>query len=62
MNIRLIEDSRDLALNILDFFEARGSIVDVASEGVSGLHLAASNDYDAIILDLMLTRDAGYIS
>lgn len=54
MNILLIEDSRDLALNTLDFFEAKGSTVDVASDGVSGLHLAASNDYDVIILDLML--------
>ena len=54
MNILLIEDSRDLALNMLDFFEARGSVVDVASDGVSGLHLAASHDYDIIILDLML--------
>lgn len=54
MNILLIEDSRDLALNMLDFFETKGSTVDVASDGVSGLHLAASNDYDIIILDLML--------
>lgn len=54
MKILLIEDSRDLALNMLDFFEAKGSTVDVASDGVSGLHLAASNEYDVIILDLML--------
>lgn len=54
MKILLIEDSRDLALNMLDFFEARGSTVDVASDGISGLHWAASNDYDVIILDLML--------
>ena len=54
MNILLIEDSRDLALNMVDFFESKGSTVDVASDGVSGLHLAASNNYDVIILDLML--------
>ena len=54
MNILLIEDNRDLALNMLDFFEAKGSTVDLASDGVSGLHLAASSDYDVIILDLML--------
>jgi len=54
MNLLLIEDNRDLALNLLDFFEAKDSTVDLASDGVSGLHLAASNHYDAIILDLML--------
>lgn len=54
MNLLLIEDNRDLALNLLDFFEARESSVDLASDGVSGLHLAASHAYDAIILDLML--------
>ena len=54
MNLLLIEDNRDLALNLLDFFEAKDSTVDLASDGVSGLHLAASNPYDAIILDLML--------
>lgn len=54
MNILLIEDNRDLALNLFDYFEAKGYTMDLAEDGISGLHLAASNQYDALILDLML--------
>lgn len=54
MNILLIEDNRDLALNIFDYFEAKGHAMDLAEDGLSGLHLAASNQYDVLILDLML--------
>ncbi len=54
MNIILIEDNRDLALNMFDYFEAKGHAMDLAEDGISGLHLAASNQYDVLILDLML--------
>lgn len=54
MNILLIEDNRDLARNLFDFFEAKGYTMDLAADGISGLHLAASNPYDVLILDLML--------
>lgn len=54
MHILLIEDNRDLALNIFDYFEAKGHTLDLAGDGILGLHLAASNPYDVIILDLML--------
>ena len=54
MHILLVEDNRDLAQNIFDFFEAKGHTIDLGEDGISGLHLAASNPYDVIILDLML--------
>ena len=54
MNILLIEDSRDLATNMFDYFEARGHTMDMASDGISGLHFASANEYDVILLDLML--------
>jgi DNA-binding response OmpR family regulator len=54
MNILLIEDNRDLASNMFDFFEARGHTMDLAEDGLSGLHLAATQNYDALILDWML--------
>lgn len=54
MNILLIEDNRDLATNLFDYFEAKGYAMDLAADGISGLHFAASNAYDAIILDVML--------
>lgn len=54
MNILLIEDSRDLSTNMFDYFEGKGHVVDLAEDGVTGLHLAASNQYDVLILDWML--------
>jgi DNA-binding response OmpR family regulator len=54
MRILVIEDNRDIAANLGDFLEDRGHTVDYAADGVTGLHLAVSNDFDAIVLDLNL--------
>lgn len=54
MRILLIEDNRDLAANIGEFLESKGHVLDFAADGVTGLHLASVNDYQAIVLDLML--------
>lgn len=54
MRILVIEDNEDLAANIMEFLSARGHVMDSATDGVTGLHLAVVNDYDAIVLDLML--------
>lgn len=54
MKILLIEDNRDLALNLFDYFESKGHTMDLAGDGISGLHFAATNPYDVLILDLML--------
>jgi DNA-binding response OmpR family regulator len=59
LHILLIEDHADFAANICDYLEARGSVVDVAGEGVTGLRLAITNDYDVVILDLMLPGMSG---
>lgn len=53
-NILLVEDHRDIAEMVYAYFERRGYVLDHAADGVTGLHLAVSNDYDVIILDLML--------
>lgn len=52
--ILVVEDHRDIAESILDFLEQRGFSVDYAQDGVTGLHLAVSNRYDVIVLDVML--------
>lgn len=52
--ILLVEDHADIAEMVVGFLERRDYVVDYASDGVTGLHLAVSNDYDAIVLDLML--------
>ncbi len=54
MRILIIEDNRDIALNIGDYLEEKGHTVDFAGDGITGLHLAVVNDFDAIVLDLAL--------
>jgi DNA-binding response OmpR family regulator len=54
VRILVVEDHRDIASAIYDYLEARGHAVDIAHDGVSGLHFAVVNDYDAIVLDLGL--------
>jgi DNA-binding response OmpR family regulator len=59
LNILVVEDSADLAANIVDFLEERGHRVDAAPDGVTGLRLATGGDFDVIVLDLMLPRMDG---
>lgn len=54
MRVLIIEDNGDIAANIGDFLEDQGYTVDFAGDGVTGLHLAVVNDFDAVVLDLML--------
>ncbi|HVY24195.1 MAG TPA: response regulator transcription factor [Steroidobacteraceae bacterium] len=54
MRILLVEDHQDIAENISDYFDAHGDHVEHVSNGVTGLQLARSQQYDVIVLDLML--------
>lgn len=54
MNILIIEDNRDIHDNLMEFFILKGHTVEGALDGLSGLHLAASKNFDAIVLDIML--------
>lgn len=54
MRILIIEDNQDLAASMYDFLEAKGHIVDAARDGITGMHLALVNEYDAILLDQTL--------
>ena len=53
-SVLLIEDNRDIAEMVGSYLEMRGYEFDYAADGVTGLHLAVVNEYDAIVLDLML--------
>lgn len=53
-SLLLIEDHNDIAETVTAYLEGRGYDVDYAADGVTGLHLAVSHTYDAIILDLVL--------
>ncbi|CAG0961984.1 Transcriptional regulatory protein QseB [Rhodocyclaceae bacterium] len=54
MRVLIIEDDLDIATNLYEFLEGRGCVVDMARDGVSGMHLAVSGEFDAIVLDLGL--------
>jgi len=54
LSLLVVEDNPDLAANIADYLEAKGHLVDVALDGVTGLHLAVSQPHDVVVLDLML--------
>jgi DNA-binding response OmpR family regulator len=57
--ILIVEDNAQLAANIYDYLEACGHSLDAAPDGVSGLNLAATKEYDAIVLDWNLPRMDG---
>jgi DNA-binding response OmpR family regulator len=53
-SVLVVEDNADLAANLADYLAAHGYVPDVAQDGVTGLHLAVTNRYDAVVLDLTL--------
>ncbi len=59
MRLLVVEDNRNLMANLFDYFEARGHELDAAPDGVTGLHLAVTQAFDAIVLDWMLPRMDG---
>jgi len=54
MRILVIEDQPEILQNIADYFELKGYLVDCAYDGLGGLHLALTQPFELIILDLML--------
>ncbi|MEM1092625.1 MAG: response regulator transcription factor [Pseudomonadota bacterium] len=52
--ILMIEDNHDIAEMASEYLERRGYRMDFAADGLTGLHLAVTNTYDCIVLDLML--------
>jgi DNA-binding response OmpR family regulator len=52
--ILMIEDNREIAEMVGEFLERRGYSIDYAGDGLSGLHLAVANSYNAVVIDLTL--------
>ena len=61
MRILLVEDNRDILANLADYLGLKGYTVDCAQDGLSGLHLAATEHYDLIVLDIMMPGDDGLL-
>ena len=60
MRILMVEDEAVLADTVCRGLNNEGFVVDVVHDGISGLWAAAENQYDAILLDLMLPGKNGY--
>ena len=60
MRILVVEDNRDILANVLDYLQLKGFTVDCAQDGLSGLHLATSQHYDLLVLDIMLPGIDGF--
>jgi len=60
MRTLLVEDDELLVESLTRGLRAEGYAVDVARNGVDGLHLATENDYEVMILDILLPGLNGY--
>ena len=59
MRILVVEDDVQVARAVCRGLEAEGYAVDVALDGAEGHWLATENDYDALVLDVMLPEITG---
>lgn len=59
-SILIVEDQPQQALSLSKCLREEGFSVDVAGNGIDGRQLALLNDYDLVVLDLMLPGIDGY--
>lgn len=52
--ILIVEDNKDIAEMMYAFFEGRDYVMDYALDGRTAINLVEQNQYDVIVLDLML--------
>jgi DNA-binding response OmpR family regulator len=57
--VLIVEDDRDLARNLVDFLQLQGYLVDYAPDALLAMPLLSANDYDLIVLDIMLPGQDG---
>jgi DNA-binding response OmpR family regulator len=60
VRILVVEDDLHLSRSLARGLRAEGFAVDVAHDGTDGLWQASEQDYDAIVLDIMLPGTNGY--
>jgi DNA-binding response OmpR family regulator len=56
MRVLVVEDSPRLRQTVTTWLRRHGFAVDASADGEEGLYLAETNDYDAIVLDIMLPK------
>ena len=60
MRVLFVDDEERLVEALKRGLQREGFVVDAAHDGEEGLWLAQENEYDAIILDIMLPKRNGY--
>jgi len=60
MKILVVEDQKKIAETISEKLKQEGFAVDCAGDGIMGEELAQINDYDAIILDILMPKQDGW--
>lgn len=60
MKILLVEDEPGLITTLTDRLESEGYEVEFATDGESGFGLASTNNFDLVILDVMLPKKNGF--
>lgn len=60
MRILVVEDEKKVAGFIKKGLEEESYAIDVAYDGVEGEYMASINDYDVIVLDIMLPKKSGF--
>jgi two-component system, OmpR family, copper resistance phosphate regulon response regulator CusR len=60
LRLLVIEDQEQTSRLLRRGLGEAGFVVDVAHDGLDGLHMATSSQYDAIILDIMMPRLDGW--
>ena len=62
MRILLIEDDKNISGALSKGLRSEGYAVDVSGDGINGQQLAEINNYDLIILDIMLPKQDGLLT
>ena len=60
IRLLIVEDHASLAKNLAEFFDSDAYALDFADDGLTALHLLATQDYDVIVLDVMLPGVSGF--
>ncbi|MBV0912762.1 response regulator transcription factor [Anianabacter salinae] len=59
MRILIVEDNEDIAGNLYDYLEGAGNEVEWVQDGYAALGMLAAEEFDAVVLDLLLPRLSG---
>lgn len=58
--VLIVEDQSALAANLEEFFNEANYALDFAADGLTALHLLATQEYDVVVLDVMLPGVSGF--